>query len=96
METDNKIPELRKNQFGISVKTYDNTNKGFALTDEILYFTVNSNDISMELYPKKPVIVIDKDALKMILNKISKIDKESSSKRDIPNVPIKDRNLIKT
>jgi hypothetical protein len=83
MENGNTIPELRKNQFGISIKTFRKFNSP-QIKDEILYFTVNKNDISMELYPLEPIMIIDKDALKMILNKINKID--ITSKRSLKQI----------
>lgn len=73
------IPELRPNQIGVTVKVhYENYLK---LEDETLYCTVNANSIALELYPKKPIIIIDKDAAKMLLSKIAEVEsaKESSA-----------------
>lgn len=68
------LPELRPNQIGISCKTYDGHIGALKFEDETLYFTINKDTVAMELYPKKPVIIIDKDAIKMILNKIAEIE----------------------
>jgi len=84
------IPELRKNQFGISVKTFRKFDKSQKLIDDILYFTVNHDKITFELYPHDPIIEIDKDAIKMILNKIAKIDND----RRIPNVDLDELHKI--
>lgn len=71
MNQEIEIPELRKNQIGITVKTfYDGLLK---FQDETLYFTINKDSISMELYPNKPIIIIDRDAAIMILKKIAEI-----------------------
>lgn len=66
------IPKLNKNQFGVVVKVihFDKTPP----TDEVLYFTVNNSSLSVELYPQKPIIIIDKDIAKSIINKIAEID----------------------
>lgn len=70
----NEVPELRQNQFGMSVKTFNKALSIFKPKDEILYFTVDKNSVSMELYPNDPIIMIDKDAIKMILNKIKEVE----------------------
>lgn len=90
MENEHQIPELRKNQFGISIKTF--IKGSFQPKDEILYFTVNSTSITMELYPNDPIIIIDKDAIKMILNKINKID--IVSKRSLKRIGQKGGQLV--
>jgi hypothetical protein len=78
--SENSIPELHKNQFGIAVKVvYDSFPT--KLVEEVLYFTVNNNSISLELYPKKPIIIIDKDIAVTLLKKIAQFDK--------PKKPIK-------
>ena len=72
------LPELRPNQIGVSCKTI---NEGALKTvDETLYFTINRSTVSMELYPNKPVIIIDKDAIKMILNKIAEVEQSDKEK----------------
>jgi hypothetical protein len=70
-----EVPELRKNQFGVTCKTYLSGSP--KLKDETLYFTVNKDSLSIELYPEKPVIILDKDAAKMALTKIAEIDRPS-------------------
>lgn len=72
METENEIPELRPNQIGITCKTINDG--ALRTTDETLYCSIGKNDITLELYPKKPIIIIDKDAATMLLNKIIKND----------------------
>lgn len=87
MSKEMEIPELRTNQFGISVKviTGEPIEKGkIPMKDDILYFTINGDSVSIELYPQKPIIIIDKDAIKMILNKVAKIDR--SRKKRINNL----------
>lgn len=63
-----EIPELRKNQIGVTCKTHMGLSA--KMEEEILYFTINKDSIVLELYPKKPIIIIDRDAIKMVLNKI--------------------------
>lgn len=65
-------PELLPNQIGISCKVLND--RALKMDDEILYFTFNKNSVSLELYPKKPIIIIDKDAIKMVLNKIAELE----------------------
>jgi|GEM_PF-4112383 len=73
------LPELRPNQIGVSCKTYGGgVGPAFKMEDETLYFTINKDSVAMELYPKKPVIIIDRDAIKMILNKIGELEKSVS------------------
>lgn len=70
------LPELKPNQIGVSCKIFNG--HGFKFEDETLYFTINKTNVAMELYPKKPVIIIDKDAIKMILKKINELEKPES------------------
>lgn len=66
------VPKLRENQIGVIVKVHNESY--LKLEDETLYCTVNGNSISLELYPKKPIIIIDKDVAKMLLKKIADVE----------------------
>jgi hypothetical protein len=66
-----EIPKLYKNKFGVVVKTIYKEQKPLNAKEEILYFTVRNNSISFELYPKSPIVEIDKDMAITILKKIA-------------------------
>ncbi len=69
-----ELPELKPNQIGVSCKTWGGSGM-LKMVDEMLYFTINKDSVAMELYPKKPVIIFDKDAARMILLKIAEVEK---------------------
>lgn len=69
-EDEKEIPKLMNNQIGVTCKIIEKIGKMAKFNDRVLYFTINKDNISMELYPDSPIISIDKDAIKMILEKI--------------------------
>lgn len=69
-EDEKEIPKLMSNQIGVTCKIIEKIGKVGKLNDRVLYFTINKDNISMELYPDSPIISIDRDAIKMILEKI--------------------------
>ncbi len=77
-----ELPELRPNQIGVSCKTWGGETGVLKMVDEMLYFTINRDSVAMELYPNKPVIILDKDAARMILLKIAETEKSESLNPD--------------